>query len=299
MYFILSNPLIVLLVLTVIMMSLMFLFVGRKKKTKKVQKVFDKQEEKKSEDLSVSEDNNVNKQTTDDILDKPRDYVEKIVEDEKDSSLKDKKISKVYVRKINSNEKSEETKNNPAEEKYDELINRAEFVKKSKTISRLNRFKTENEIPSEIESENIDVETNGNIQFLSEKKSKFNQRRRLSEIIKSNNFDDLFASHIADAYLNIDSSRHLSKKFEQDVYKRSEELIQNGLSRALDPEKQEQFNSLKNDKDKLRLWLEESKMKANAVENSQNNNEVNYESSISMKNMILAEMLLKRKKYKK
>lgn len=300
-----SNPFVLLLAATLLMTGAMYLFVGRKKKNKnkKIEKVYNKKSEERKETLEqkieTSEDIKLEKKTQkeEDILEKPREFFEKIEETEIDAADKSKRISKVYVRKTQPKVELETSLKKDENLKYEEMSKRAEFVKTSKTISKLNRFKQENEGENEKQAQVNEEEC----KICNEIKSRINHSIRLSKSINSNNFDDLFASHITEHYMLMDIDRHLSKDIEERLYNRTAELIVNGESRVLDSGAQEKFNNLKNDKDKLRFMLEQNRLKN---EDNMQSRVVNEdicadEYKLSARNIVLTDAILKRKKFRK
>ena len=124
-----ANPIIILLTASIIVMSLMFLFVGRKKKTKnkKVEKVFDKKEEKNESNTDESKKDSEEIKTeikSDEELKQIEgfDYIE---EDDNDKSSS-KKVTKVFVKKPEL-KKVDMTKYDE-NQKYEDLSNRAKFI---------------------------------------------------------------------------------------------------------------------------------------------------------------------------
>lgn len=300
-----TNPLVVLFALAIIITVLMFIFVGRKKKNKqkKVEKVYDsnaKPDDKKTDNDESVDMIDDNQATTNSEADEYKD--EKNIDGfdyvgDSGENLKEKKVSKVYVRK--SQEKKEE-KNSEDDSKYQKLSERAEFVKTSKHVSKLSNFRDESEA---LEKEELTQEFKEEIKdcdTCNELKSRFDRSRRLSKSIKDDNFDEMFASHITEHYMNIDTERHVSSSIEEDIFKRANQLVQNGETRALDSKSQVEYNNLKSDKDKLRYWLEhtnarEEKQETTVQEDMENLKE---EFNVSLRNLVLTESILKRKRRK-
>ncbi len=306
MFDIFSNPLIILLAATLIVTALMFLFVGRKKKkNKKVEKVYDKETgEKKAEKIEKVEeiqksDNEEKAQKTDDFDEKRSDLFEKVEENDENASKKEKKITKVYVRKIKeTNAKSVDE--SQVVDKYQQLSDRAEFVKTSKTVSKFGSFKTDEQLAAEAAANEASAEVKQEDCVICEEiKTRIDHSKRLSKIIKDGDFDNLFVSHITEHYLNVDPGRHLSSKIENDIFKRANELVENGTSRALDSESQIEYNKIKGDKEKLRFWFEQTvPVSSENIEEPEDDFQLEA-NNFSLKNMLLAEALLKRKKMKK
>jgi len=283
----------------------MFLFVGRKKKPKKkIEKVIESKKEIKIQE-EVSEESNsqerektqIDKEYNEKIaqIDKNFDKIEEVDANNEKSS--EKKVTKIYVRK-NQNKTLNEDNKSSGNEIYEDLSQRAEFVKTSKSVSKFGGFKTHEEI--EAEKKQIEESVKNEIKdcdVCKEISTHFDHSRRISNSVKNDDFDNLFASHLSEHYMNIDAERHLSKK-NDNIFKRVEELIQNGETRALDPESQEVFNNLKNDKEKLRFWFEQNRLKNQQNELLQNEKQYEelYSEGLSLKYMIMAEALLKRKK---
>ncbi len=304
----LTNPIVLLLAASIIVMSLMFLFVGRKKKPKKkIEKAIEPKKETKTEEKASEEPSNIEKEK----MQKEAEYNEKIAQIDKNfdkieeidagnSKGSEKKVTKIYVRKP-QNKILNDDKKDDREGIYDDLSQRAEFVKTSKTVSKFGGFKTHEEIEAEKEQiEEAVKEEIENCDVCKEVSTHFDHSRRISNSVKNDDFDNLFASHLSEHYMNIDAERHLSGG-NDNIFKRAEELIQNGETRALDPASQEVFNNLKNDKEKLRFWFEQNRLKNQqneVLENVKHDEEFNID-GVSLKYMIMAETLLKRKKKSK
>ncbi len=292
----LSNPLILLLTAAVVMTAAMFLFVGRKKKKpKKIEKAIETKKVEKKEgvtDASIETDENKKTQKDDDIIEKTDKNFEKIEEKEENSKTKLAKVSKVYVRRMADKTAKTEEENDT---KYEDLSNRAEFVKTSKKLSKFSSFKDEiKEEVAELVAEEIK-----DCEVCDEIKSRIDHSRRLKDSIKDDNFDNLFAGHITDHYMNINIEKHLTSKYE-DLFKRSEELVANGLNRALDVESQKKYNEIKNDKDKLRYWLEQTRTDGQSQpSNFQINANQTQNIDLSLKNIMLTDAILKRRKTNK
>lgn len=303
-YYIFANPVILLLTLTVIITSLMFLFVGRKKKKpKKIEKVIETKQEKDDIETEKKETDDTNKksQNKDDLIKKTEEYFEKVdeINTETNDKIKknEKKVSQVYIRR-KKEDNSLQNIENVEEKKYNDLSDRAEFVKTSKHISKLNGFSDQK--IDEIVEDGIKDDLSENL--INENKSRFDYSKRLSDSVKNEDFENLFVSHITERYMNINPDKHISQTIEDDIFKRTNELIMRGETRALDSKSQEAFNSLKTDKDKLRFWAENNYIRNNNWSNDEDvvqYSEIRNDTDVSLKNLIFAEALLKRKNFKK
>lgn len=293
---ILSNPIVILLALTVIITACMFLFVGKKKKPKaKVEKVVAKKTDEKKEDKNETAEieKTQNSDKFNEKLAQIDEKFDKVDENTENTTLKnEKKISKVYVRKQKetagflSDDKT-------AEDKYDDLSNRAEFVLTTKKISKFERFSdSQAAINSEVDTLKNDIE---NCEVCQDIVNHFDHSRRISDSVKNDNFDNLFASHITQHYLKIDAERHLSNN-NIDVIKRVDEVIQNGQNRALDPENQEIYNNLKRDKDKLRFWLEQKRIDEESLNKEKIDDVRCYVPTITLSSLVMSDAILNRKK---
>ena len=312
----LSNPLVILLAATIVVMSLMFLFVGRKKKSKKkVEKVIENKKEEIKQDNNDGEkiDKKETQASEEDLLKKVQinsDLIEIVDENnenneennKKSSKSKEKKITKVFVRREKNNYQVNEN-NNIEDTKYQELSERAEFVSTNKHVSKLNRFLSQEEI--EVANTENEEQANNEVRVATENKpqTRIDHSRRLSISIKNDDFDTLFANHISERYMNIDAERHMANKSYEGLFERTDELLKNGETRALDAESQKIFNDLKSEKDKLRFWADINRHKSMQnldIEGTTNKIIENRgEFSLSLNDIIYAEALLKRKKIKK
>ena len=304
----LSNPLVILFAAAVIIVSLMFLFVGRKKKDKKkkVEKAIQPKTTEEKTQESNSEMPSEQKQSEEEKVQVSDDFIENPEANSGNSN--EKRVSKVYIRKSKESSNLQEDEN-LEEKKYNDLSDKAEFVKTSKTISKFSGFNkieqtTEdfNQIKERVEQEIADCEV------CEEVRSRIDHSRRLSKSIKNDDFDSLFASHLTEHYLNIDFERHLSStKTNDDLFNRTNEMLKNGETRALDSESQNIYNSLKTNKEKLQFWFNSQKANQNnsfafdeMMEKIEYNDSEYNEFSFTLKDLMIAESLLrKRKKIKK
>jgi len=291
----LTNPAIVLLVTAFIITSLLFLFVGKKKKPKKIEKVIepqkkaeDNQKTQKSEEINENIiNNNQNEENLEEIV--GFDKVDEAVEDKNKKSIK-----QVYIRKQKEINQSDES-TNQEEQKYQELSERAEFVRTSKQISKLKGFGIES-----LEEHQEDIaqqvrEDIDNCKTCDEIKSRIDHSRRLSASIKNDNLDDLFVGHITEHYLKIDAERHLSKDIEQKIFERTNRLMTNVEMKIGSDNRISDYGDVKNDKDKLRSWLEQNKNNYSNQEDFEDDEAYDVrESSLSLKNLVLADLILKR-----
>ena len=66
----------------------------------------------------------------------------------------------------------------------------------------------------------------------------FNKSRRLSKYVEENNFDEMFAEHLSEHYLNMDISKHLdtSEEATNKLYERASKTLANGDVRLVTDE---------------------------------------------------------------
>lgn len=196
--------------------------VKKKKEDKNSEKVEMKPEEKAEkpdilpEDLSEIEDN---KKTQDDE--------EKIKKQDKKP-----KIVQIYKRSERKDSTSNQTKQD-----LDPIYNRnIEFVNTSKNIAKFKSFVEDKVDVTENEEDKKDdfgfvLTEKEDCEFCEDKVKHFDHTKRLSSVMKDDG--DIFASHISDKYLNINSERHLNlEKLESLLNKRTEDMLKNSLKKV-------------------------------------------------------------------
>lgn len=302
-----SHPILVLIVCTAIIFVFMFatVKVPKKKSEKKDNKVAEKNE-KKTETVSDDKKDKVQIKTETEIAQDESETKTKLFKKKNLKKAKEKPvISQVFERTEKKQVLVEpETKNDEVES---DLQKRAEFVNTSKKISKFSGLKNIEDVHDE-EISDIDSilqEYDENCEVCKEIASHFDHSRRLSKFIKEGSFDDMFASHISDHYMNIDSGRHLKlEDIEKRLYDRTLKTLSNSEVKVLSDDEDKPSEKLRNDKDYMKSWLEERRREEYAkIIESQEDSHVNEyaiddvgDVSISAKNLIIADALLKRKK---
>lgn len=162
---------------------------------------------------------------------------EKAQNEDKKSKKESKKpkIVQIYKREQRNEDGKIETKIDPI---YDRNV---EFVNTSKNISKFKSFVDEKkeEQKEEIQKESV-VESNDDFGFVSDtekdcefcenKIKHFDHSIRLSSMMKEDNHDDMFVSHISDKYLNMNSNKHLNldENYQQKLFDRTNKMMVNG-----------------------------------------------------------------------
>ncbi len=183
----------------------------------KVSKKDKKKQEEKKEVNEPQADNEVEKKQTDVIQES----------EQKPSKKEDKKpkIIQVFKRERKTESSSDQKST------YDPIYDRnVEFINTSKNISKFKSF------ADDVVDEDQETDEFGFVQDAQEdcglceaKVKHFDHTRRLSEAFKNNNYDDVFASHISEKYLNIDENRHLKldEEFSSKLFERTEKMMKN------------------------------------------------------------------------
>lgn len=242
--------------------------------------------------------------------------------EEKNVILKQKKVKKTkekpvvvpVFKKVSSEKQTdEESDNGDSDSVEQDLQKRAEFVNSSKKISKFAGLKDinemhENDCPEDSKEEELLQGYDENCEVCKEIACHFDHSRRLSKFIKEGSFDDMFASHISDHYLNIDSGRHLKlDDIDKQLYDRTLKTLSNSETKVLaagDGEKPTE--RLKNDKDFMKSWLEEKRREEYAkmltADKQSDNDERTYREDddlkLSAKNLMIAGAILQRKNKK-
>jgi len=133
-----------------------------------------------------------------------------------------------------------------------ELLGRMEFVKSSKTVSKLTKRKEMLKMPEQkpveivipqqqpIQQTPVQPEPEKKLSHFEAKRARnaqyFDKNRRLSKYISEGDLDSLFSSHISDAYMNIDMDRHLKLdyKFNKRLFDRAARTLSYGEIKITD-----------------------------------------------------------------
>ncbi len=311
-----EHPLIALAIGVVIVFVIMFVTVKVPKKPKTNEKVSEKKETK-SEDKPKETD----EATKAEPEARPEtEQSSKETSEEKNVILKQKKVKKTKekpviepVFKKVSSETQKDEKNDDGESLEQDLQKRAEFVNSSKKISKFAGLKDldemhENDCPEDSKEEKLLQGYDENCEVCKEIACHFDHSRRLSKFIKEGSFDDMFASHISDHYLNIDSGRHLKlDDIDKQLYDRTLKTLSNSETKVLvDGENGKPTERLKNDKDFMKSWLEEKRREEYAkmltsekeASSDENFNHEDDDLKLSAKNLMIAGAILQRKNKK-
>lgn len=201
-------------------------------KKQKAEKTSQKEENIATEKSDSSEEKKeeTNSKTKEDL------NKEKTQNEDKNSQKDDKKPKIVQIYKRERSENKEEKS-----EKIDPIYNRnIEFVNVSKNVSKFKSFTDEAIDNTELDDINGEKDEFGFVrdnqddcEFCEDKVKHFDHSRRLSSVMKDDNHDDMFASHISDKYLNINSEKHLKldEKFHNMLYSRMADMVINSKSK--------------------------------------------------------------------
>lgn len=202
-------------------------------KKQKAEKTSQKEQDTATETPESSEEKKeeINGNTQEDL------NAEKTQNEDKNTQKDDKKPKIVQIYKRERSESKEEKS-----EKIDPIYNRnIEFVNVSKNVSKFKSFVGEAGDNSELDGDvNGEKDKFGFVrdnqedcEFCEDKVKHFDHSRRLSSVMKDDNHDDMFASHISDKYLNINSEKHLKldEKFHNMLYSRMADMVINSKSK--------------------------------------------------------------------
>ena len=239
--FIYSNQSI-LLVLGFILLIVITYFVVKKLSTKVEKKAAENNDKKKKEPdetIEISEDLDSKSQEKNTEVE----AIEQESETESKKESKKPKIVQIYKRRERPGEASISSKQD-----NDPIYNRnVEFVNTSKNIAKFKSFV--DEIPEDLQNEEDNKDEFGFVEdkqedcnFCEDKVKHFDHSKRLSSVMKDD-AENLFASHISDKYLNINSDRHLNLgRLEGGLFERADKMLRNSeLKVKCDCENHEDF----------------------------------------------------------
>lgn len=176
----------------------------------------DKKEETKQEEISVKQEEQVQV-----------DSEEKTQNTDKKSEKEDKKPKIIQIYKRESRVQPDE-KPKAIDPIYDRNV---EFVNTSKNIAKFKSFvKEEEKVAEEMVDEfGFVTDEQEDCEFCEDKVKHFDHSKRMSNIMKGDSSDDMFASHISEKYLNINSDRHLKldEVFNRKLFEKTEQMMKN------------------------------------------------------------------------
>lgn len=189
-------------------------------------KVIKKQAKEKQEVVEKTE-------ASQEISSNPEEQVseEKTQSDEEKNKKQDKKPKIVQIYKREQRQTDGENK---PQKVVDPIYDRnVEFVNTSKNIAKFKSFAEEKPVKENTETEKADEygfvqDKQDDCEFCEDNVKHFDHSKRLSSIMKDDG-EDMFASHISDKYLNINSDRHLNldEKFNRDLFAMTERMMIN------------------------------------------------------------------------
>lgn len=210
----------------ILLILLMYYFVAKSLSAKVSKKKESAKTDKKDDELKVDPDKQ--DEVSESQTKSDEEPIEEQVSDDKsDKDDKKPKIVQIYKRKESSKAETSNSKQD-----NDPIYNRnIEFVNTSKNIAKFKSFvdETANPIPTEDDLKDefgFVVDNQDDCEFCEDQVKHFDHTKRLSDIMKDDS--DLFASHISDKYLKINSDRHLNlDKIESRLFARTEKMLKN------------------------------------------------------------------------
>jgi len=178
----------------------------KKEEPKKTEKKEEKKKKKKDKKDDKSKEQNKDKKTkTKETKDKPK--------EKKSKNDKEKKVEPVFKKEKKEETPEEKEKREGKDER--DLLEKMAFVKTSKTISKLAKKEwIEKPVESEFTTEELvaidDLIYKKELENESKRSRHFDKSVRLSNFIKSGDYDSMFVSHISDKRTQISSKRHLN-----------------------------------------------------------------------------------------
>ncbi len=330
--FLIQNPILIVVVVLLFMAFLVIFVLKPNKKSKaKVEKVFatpEKKEQEADEIDKVDESHQIDgvskKQECEEIseISEKTEISEEPKEKKKIKIFKEKlqpKVEKVYVReKVDEpNEIEKETKSDISE---DELLEKMQFVKSSKKVSKLRaitdeeRAEKEALLQAQLEEQQAHEHVN-EPQEVKKSSKHFDHSRRLSRCIECGSVDELFCPHLSDKYMNINTDRYLrvGDNFEEALYARTSKMLANSGAKIFVDEDYDNeegdvtpSKAFKNDKEYMKEWLEKRKREefAKLVMNNTSSEEETQEImvddiNLNAKNLLVVSSVMKRKTFRR
>ncbi len=154
---------------------------------------------------------------------------------------KKKSVQRVFQPKTETLEKEPVNKFTEITDREEEFLKKMQFVNINKNVSKLTRVEVQEPEPEEVlETQEQLPEDQPKVEVSPKKYGdSFNRSRRILKMVEQDNFDNMFASHIKDDYLNINSNRHLNidDSFEEKLYHRASSTLANSFGKVVtDPE---------------------------------------------------------------
>lgn len=197
-----------------------------------------KKESTKKDDKKSSEETKSESQKQEIVEVKESDEKEEKTQKDEEKPKKDDKkpkIIQVYKRQSTTSSGDGDAKKTVIDPIYDRNV---EFVNTSKNIAKFKSFAEEKK-EEEKNEENVDdygfvQDKKDDCEFCEDNVKHFDHSKRLSNIMKSENSDDMFGSHISEKYLNINSDRHLNlnEKFNQQLFSMTDKMMQNSENKV-------------------------------------------------------------------
>lgn len=311
-----SNPLLFVTIIAVIVFLLLFLVIKYSRtQPKKVEKMSSKEPEKKetttSGEASKSE---VSEKTS---KDKPAEKTEETAKGPAETIKQKKKLKKakrsveqVFKRDVKTGQTvvNDEVKSSISEE---ELLSKMGFVTSTKKVSKLVKLPEDSKIATEVfiehppEEEMIPEE----VKHDKDNCKYFNKSRRLSKFVEENNFDEMFAEHLSEHYLNIDISKHLdvSEETTNKLYERASKTLANSDVRIISDEDSDKI-SIRGNKELTESFKEDKRREifADLIESRSekqdtseiltiDDNSLDDDIKLDSKTVLVADALLNRK----
>ena len=230
-------------------------------------------------------------------------------------------VEKLFEKKTTQKEEGSKEKDDNSKYSEEEFLKDKQFVKTSKTVSKVKKLEQQEEVVEEVSNEDKPIisyseepeRRSVKRRIARQKHGHFDKSRRLKRCIDVNDFDDMFCSHISDDYLNFDVDTHLrnTEIITDSLYKRASQTLANSSVKILGDEEEEHEHSveIRSNKDSMKAWIETkrqeelSKLMAKDVEDEEHNSLefVGDEEDVGfdMKNVLLVDSIMKRKTLKK
>ena len=318
--FLMSNPLF--LIVIVLLFMLMFVMLFLRVKSKNTKQAEEKKEDKKVDEKQPEELNEEPQKNTEQT-EEPQVLTLKRKKDKKLKKTKEKpSVERIFAKQ--RQEAKEEKSKSKDDLKYseEEFLKDRQFVKTSKSVSKLAKIEKQ---PEEVVKEGTANEDKPIIQY-SEKTSRstrktlarqkhghFDRSRRLKRCIDTNDFDDMFCSHISEDYSNFDVDSHLRKTeiITDSLYKRASQTLANSAVKILGDEEDEHEVSgqIRSNKESMKIWLEEKRREELSkliIRDNEDNNDEDVvvrdefdDISLDAKNLLVVDSIMNRKSLKR
>lgn len=320
--FLMSNPLLIVVVVLLAMLLFVMLFLRVKSKDSK--KAKENEDSKVEQEAKIEQSEEQKKEQGEEKTDESQVLTLKRKKDKTKRLKKTKEkpsIERIFAKKKDESTASQSSGDDDSKYSEEEFLKDRQFVKTSKTVSKLAKMEQQLEPDSQEEVANEDKPiiqytesvSRGTRKILTRQKhGHFDRSRRLKRCVDTNDFNDMFCSHISEDYLNFDIDSHLRKTeiITDSLYKRASQTIANSAVKILGDEEDEHEYSaeIRSNKESMKIWLEQKRREElsrimsgdSGLEDDEEVVRDEFEDiNLDAKNLLVVDSIMKRKTLRK